>query len=122
MKWGGDLSCLNKIVKLLNDKFKSTHRRRPIKSLVLTSIREYMDGNCKKCGGRCIEFDGRGIAKECEKCAGTGEHSYLDSERASMASISLESWENLEYDYEELLNIIKSSVAKHIRASVQALK
>jgi len=117
LKWAGDHRAYGGAVELLGERFYERTRRRPLKALLHTAVHEWVNENCRECGGRAITVNRR----TCSVCNGTGLHSYDGRERAHMASIKAGAWEKHERDYQAVMDCLRGSVAAHRVGAMKAL-
>lgn len=120
LKWGNDHRAYARSVHLLGERFYERKKRNVIKALCHTAIREWLDENCKKCGGRGLETDKFHNMTSCTKCNGTGLHQYADYERAHMANLVAGSWKKYERDYETVLECLRGAVSSHTVGAMKA--
>lgn len=113
LKWANDHRAYARCVYLLGERFYERKKRNVTKALCHTAIREWLDENCKKCGGRGIETDKFHNMNTCAKCKGTGQHAYEGHERAHMANLAAGSWQKYERDYETVLECLRGAVSSH---------
>lgn len=120
LKWAHDHTVYGRCVHLLGERFYERRKRNVLKALCHTAIREWLADNCRKCGGRGIVTDKRGVIAECTKCNGTGLHAYQDYERAHMANLAAGSWKKYERDYEIVLECLRGAVSSHRVGAMKA--
>jgi hypothetical protein len=120
LKWAHDHTVYGRCVALLGERFYERTGRVVPKSLCHTAIREWLNDGCRKCGGRAIVSDKRGIIAECPSCRGTGLHAYGDHERAHMANLAAGSWAKYERDYEFVLECLRGAVSSHRAGAMRA--
>jgi ribosomal protein L37AE/L43A len=120
LKWTQDYTAYAQSVALLGDRFKDRTGRNALKPLCHTAVREWLDGNCKKCGGRGVVEREANVYRECKKCGGTGVRQYQDYERAHMASLAAGSWVKHARDYEIVLECLRGAVSSHRVGAMKA--
>lgn len=120
LKWAHDHTVYARCVYLLGERFYERRKRNVVKALCHTAIREWLNENCRKCGGRGIETDKFHNMATCTKCNGTGQHICEGYERAHMANLSAVSWQKHERDYEVVLECLRGSVSSHRVGAMRA--
>lgn len=120
LKWAHDHRAYARCVYLLGERFYERKKRNVTKALCHTAIREWLDENCKKCGGRGLETDRFHNMTTCTKCNGTGQHTYEGHERAHMANLAAGSWPKYERDYETVLELLRGAVSSHRVGAMRA--
>lgn len=116
LKWAHDHRVYARCVYLLGERFYERKKRNVLKALCHTAVREWLDENCKKCGGRGINH----AMLTCPTCNGTGQRQYQDYERAHMANLAAGSWKKYERDYETVLECLRGSVSSHRTGAMRA--
>lgn len=117
LKWARDHRAYGGAVGLLGERFHKRTRRRALRALLHTSIREWVNENCRECGGRAVAVNKR----TCGVCNGSGLHAYSDKERAHMANVAAGSWKTYERDYQTVLDCLRGAVSAHRAGVVKAL-
>lgn len=120
LKWGNQHRSYGRAVYLLGERFHERTGRNVLIRLVHAAIHEWLDENCRKCGGRGSITKERGVVVECSKCNGTGMHQHTDYQRAHMASLSAASWKKHERDYLIVLGCLRGAVSSHRVGAVRA--
>lgn len=120
LKWGGQHRVYGRAVFLLGKRFHERTGRNVLKRLVHAAVHEWLDENCRKCGGRGTITKERGVVVECSKCNGTGLHQHTDYQRAHMASLAAASWKKHERDYLLVLECIRGAVSSHRVGAMRA--
>jgi hypothetical protein len=120
LKWGNDHRAYARCVHLLGERFYERRNRNVLKALCHTAIKEWLDENCKKCGGRGLETDRFQNMTTCTKCNGTGLHQYEDYERAQTARLAAGAWKQHERDYEVVLECLRGAVSSHRVGAMKA--
>jgi hypothetical protein len=120
LKWAHDHRAYARCVYLLGERFYDRKKRNVTKALCHTAIREWLDENCEKCGGRGLETDKFHNMHTCTKCKGTGQHAYEGHERAHMANLAAGSWQKYERDYETVLECLRGAVSSHRVGAMRA--
>lgn len=120
LKWGNQHKAYGHAVHLLGKRFHERTGRNVLIRLVHAAIHEWMDENCRKCGGRGTITKERGVVVECSKCNGTGVHQHTDYERSHMASLSVAAWKRYEKDYLLVLECLRGAVSVHRVGAMRA--
>lgn len=119
LKWGQQKRSYGPAVHQLGKRFHEVTGRNVLKRLVHGALHEWLNDNCRKCGGRGF-IAKKSLDEDCKKCNGTGLHQHSDYERAHMASIAVDAWEKHEADYELVLKCLRGAVASHRGGSMRA--
>jgi hypothetical protein len=120
LKWANDHKAYGRAVGMLSERVQQRTRRGVYLPLVHSAIYEWLDENCRRCIGRGVVANGRGVYSECPKCSGTAQHQHTDFERASRANLQAGAWAKHEKDYEAILSCLRGAVASHRVGAMRA--